>query len=545
MRSILLLVLLLSVRTTQGQAPVWQDPPKVVIGVVVDQMRTDFLYRYWENYGEEGFKRLVREGAFCRNAHIPYFISDTGPGHASIHTGTTPDRHGIVANDRYDRRLRRTVYCVEDSNVRIVGGGKPGQGRSPIELQARTLADEMERASVGRARTVGISLKDRGAILPMGRTGDAAFWFSGDGFVSSTWYMEALPPWLVDFNARHSAREIMRGKWDLLLPRERYHSPLPDHNPYEVPIGGSRKAELPLELDSMQASRLTDPIIYTPWGNTLLTDLALAVMDEEGFGADDHTDLLSISYSATDKLCHAMGPLSLEMEDMYIRLDAEIARLLSGADERFGKGNYTLFLTSDHGGPDVAEYWKDRKGSAGHVEMKDLLIRLEKDLQATYGPGPWVLHLDDHDLYLDRDRARSIGVDLAELQGRAATVFRETPGILDVLSSTGMERWAFEDGVRALARKGYHTVRGADLRWITYPGFEPRTRADAIQGTDHGSGWTYDTHVPLIFFGKGILPTSVVRRVPITDIVPTVTMLLGCALPDAASGDPIPEVLSP
>ncbi|MCB0769026.1 MAG: alkaline phosphatase family protein [Flavobacteriales bacterium] len=524
--------------------PTWQDPPKLVVAVVVDQMRADYIYRYWDNYGEGGFKRLVNEGAFCRDAHYPYGPTDTGPGHASIHTGSVPAYHGIVANDRYVRSLGRTAYCVEDTLAQVIGTGEPAAGRSPRPLQASTLADELERATNGKSKTISISLKDRSAVLPIGRTGDAAYWFHGTtGFVSSDWYMAALPSWITAFNTLNPMAGYMQGTWDLLLPAERYQFTDTSHNAFERIIPGAEKAELPLDLDALRMeSTAGEAFLHTPGGNTILVDLALIAIEAEGLGADTITDMLSISFSATDKLGHRTGPLSLELEDMYIRLDREIERLLKGLDAAVG-GNYTLFLTADHGVLDVPAYRASKGANGGYLDLRAVRADVEEYLQQAYGPGPWVSYVNDDVVFLDRTLVRAKGLDLAELQAAAAMVAQDVSGLLDVYSSSELERNPPREGPGLLLARGHHVQRGADLYFLPMPGYESTFSVSRGLGADHGSTWTYDTHVPLLFFGEGVRPGEVLRRVAITDIAPTLAMILGCALPDAAIGVAIPEVL--
>ena len=530
--------------TLCAQQPAWADPPKLVVGIVVDQMRADYVYRYWDNFGEGGFKRLVNEGAFCRNAHFPYVPTDTGPGHASLYTGTTPSRHGIVANDFFVRSLGRTVYCAEDTAVRIVGVDSGGTGRSPVQLLATTLADELERATQGRSRTIGISLKDRGAILPIGRTGDAAYWFQtgADGrFVSSTWYMNDLPSWVKAFNAQHPVKDLLAEPWELLLPAERYHSPLPDDNPYEYPLPGATTATLPADLPGLFAATGNTELLWnSPAGNTLLTDLALAALEAEDLGADAVTDLLAISYSSTDKLGHRMGPMALELEDMYLRLDRELARLLEALDQRVGREGYVLFLTADHGAPDVPAQAKELGASAGYLDLNALRAVVEEHLQQAFGAGPWVRYLDDDRLYLDHTTVKARNADLHRVQRAAAEAARTVDGLYEAYTAKDLEHGG--SGLMELAGRGHHPLRGGDLHLVTLPGWLP-AHLSTGRGTDHGSGWNPDTHVPLFFLGSGIVPGEVLERVQVTGIVPTLSLLLGQAFPDAADGPVIDGVL--
>ncbi|MBK7946357.1 MAG: alkaline phosphatase family protein [Flavobacteriales bacterium] len=338
---------------------------------------------------------MATGGAFLRDAHFDYTPTETGPGHTSVYTGTTPARHGIVANDMFVRATGTTLYCAAgDAGTREVGIDLIAGRKSPRNLLATTIADELELRFDGQAKTIGIALKDRGAILPIGRTGDAAYWFAGgsDGaFGTSTWYMNELPDWLQRFNGERLANSYLGRTWDLLLPRERYHTALPDDNPFEHPLSGASSATLPVDLNALfKASGSTALITQTPWGNTLTTDLALAAIEGEQLGADAITDLLAISYSSPDILGHRMGPRAIEVEDMYLRLDQELARLLDELDRRVGPNSYTLFLTADHAALDVPAYLASLKGSAGYPDVKAMESRLNAALAKRFGPGKWV-----------------------------------------------------------------------------------------------------------------------------------------------------------
>ncbi len=550
MRSILLLFLLLSVRTTQGQAPVWQDPPRLVVGIVVDQMRVDNLYRYWDNFGEGGFKRLVREGCFLRNAHFNYASTHTGPGHASIYTGTTPSRHGIVANDMFLASEGRDINCVQDDRVVGIGGIGAKSQRSPVNMLCGTLADELERRYAGRSITVGISMKDRGAILPIGRTGDAAYWnFEGkEGhFGTSSWYMDVLPAWLQAFNARGLAGQFLKEQWKPLLPLERYQEILPDDNPYEHPLPGTTAPTLSIDLALAFATsgQSMEVLKHAPAALVLTTELALAAIEGEDMGGDAVPDLLAISYSATDELGHSMGPRALESEDMYLRLDRELERLMRALDDRVGSDAYTIFLTSDHGVVDVPEYLKDEGASAGYVEVTELYARMDGALGERFGKGKWVIRRMKGQYYLNDSLLSARGVDRAEAQRVAAHAARGVSGVAEAYAALDIVSWSDASGVPGMVQRTYYAPRCGDVYVVLRPGHLPAWPGMPRKGTEHGSVWNYDTHVPVIFWGKGILPGEVLRRTSITDIAPTMTMLLGCAFPDAASGDPIPEVLAP
>lgn len=531
-----------------AQTPTWQDPPPLVVGIVVDQMRTDHIYRYWNNFGDGGFKRLVNEGAFARLTHYDYVPTYTGPGHASIYSGTTPAHHGIVANNMFMRSTGSRLYCVQDDGATGVGGGGTKGQRSPKNLISGTLADELERRFDGQSKTIGIAMKDRSAILPIGRTGDAAYWFfeGPDGhFATSTWYMDTLPTWMQEFNALGLSAKYLDTTWDLLLPRERYRHVLPDDNPYEQPLMGATTATLPQDLAALfeTSGHNTALLRWTPGANTITTELALAALKGESMGKDAITDLLAISYSAPDELGHDMGIRALEMEDMYLRLDLELARLFQALDLQVGKGRYTAFLTADHGAVDVSEYLKDLKGSAGYVDMQELATMVEVALSSRYGQGKWVRGHSNEQFFLSDSLIVARKLDPAEVQRTAANALLTSPDIAEVLTASDLVRLSYPSGVRNMIQRGFMPHRSGDICYALRPGFQSGGSWVIKRGSDHGSPWAYDTHVPLFFMGHGIVPGEVLRNVSITDIAPTIATLVGMTVPDACTGTVVPEVL--
>lgn len=518
-------------QAAHGQQPTWQHPPKLIVGIVVDQMRTDYLYRYWDNFGDGGFKRLINEGTFLRDAHYTYMPTVTGPGHASIYAGTAPGRHGIVANDMYDRARHATYYCVSDTAMSSVGTTSSSGEKSPHRLLASTLADEMELRFARRSKTIGIAIKDRSAILPIGRTGDAAFWFSGGAFISSSWYGEELPRWVADYNGTRPVDRLMVGRWEPALPRERYHEVLPDDNPYEIPLKRGMRPKLPVDLDSLRlAGAGADVLPYTPAGLTVTTDLALAALTGEALGKDDATDLLAISYSSPDLLGHRVGPRAVEMEDMYIRLDGELKRLLDELDRLIGPAQYTVFLTADHATADVPAYIANElKGSAGYVDMAAIQRTLATEL------GLAIDTVMEQQVFLQKpgeSDARRVAERLALM-----------PGIAAAITGHQAVRGAPGDGLPRLMAAGFMPQRSGDVLFALQPGHFEKESWSFGHGTTHGSGWTYDTHVPVIFFGAGVRQGEVLRRTAITDIAPTISALVGMTAPNAASGEVVPEAL--
>lgn len=525
----------------------WQAPPKLVVGIVVDQMRTDYIYRYWDNFSGGGFKRLIGEGSFLRNTHYTYIPTVTGPGHASIYTGSVPAHHGIVANERYDRATRQVIYCVKDTAVK--GVGHASAQASPAQLLATTLADEVERRTDRKGRTIGVALKDRSSVLPIGRTGDAAYWFSGStgGFVTSTWYMNELPKWVQEFNARKLTERYLNQRWEPFFPLERYHQALPDANDYEQPLAAGAGNAFPYDLAALSKGAAGLGLIAsTPWGNTLTTDMALAALEAEQLGKDEITDLLAVSYSSTDILGHKMGPRALEIEDMYIRLDQELARLLNALDQAVGAGRYTLFLTADHGAVDVPQYLKDLKGSGGYVDVKVWLKGMNDKPYPNSSLIPdWVSNMYKVDTLFDGQVFLADSSKSTDFMVHCRDFLLKQPEVASVYFTTDMTFGSALDQQGRILANGFMPQRCGDLLYTLKPGYFEAEGIYAGKGTTHGSGWTYDTHVPVLLFGQGIAQGEVVRRTAVADIVPTVCMVVGCALPDAAVGEPVREALKP
>lgn len=335
------------------------NKPKLVVGIVVDQMRYDYLTRFYSKYGEGGFKRMMNEGFNCKNNHFNYVPTFTGPGHASIYTGSTPKYHGIIGNDWYDKEIKKMVYCAGDDSVQSVGAKTEDGKMSPHRMKTTTFADENRLFTQMRGKTIGISIKDRGAILPAGHTANAAYWFYGKDeglFISSTFYMNSLPNWVNDFNKSDKVASNLK-PWNTLYNIETYTESGSDLNDFEGGFKGKEAATFPYDLNVLKDQNGGFDILKsTPYGNTIVADFAIAALNGEQLGQDTNTDVLTVSFSSTDYVGHNFGVNSKEIEDTYIRLDKDLERFFKALDEKVGKENYTVFLTADHAAIDVPAY---------------------------------------------------------------------------------------------------------------------------------------------------------------------------------------------
>ena len=342
-----------------------QDKPKLVVGIVVDQMRQEYLYRFEKKFGNGGFRRLMSDGFMLKNAHYSYIPTYTGPGHASVYTGTTPALHGIIGNDWFDKTLKANVNCVGDPNQKPVGVAEGNGDVSPWRLLTTTITDELKLATQKSGKVIGLSMKDRGAVLPAGHMADGAYWFDGPSgkFISSTYYKPGLPVWLEKFNALNLADQYLNREWKPLLPLDQYTESGPDNTPYEARLKGKDiPSTFPYNLKELRTKNPGfDLLISTPFGDDILTEVAKAAIEGENLGADEITDFLAVSFSTPDYVGHGMGPNAVEVEDTYLRLDKNIEDLLNDLDKKVGTGKYVVFLTADHAVSDVPQYLKDNK----------------------------------------------------------------------------------------------------------------------------------------------------------------------------------------
>ncbi|MGE5846309.1 MAG: alkaline phosphatase family protein, partial [Ignavibacteria bacterium] len=349
--------------------PQKNNAPKLIVGIVVDQMRFDYTTRFYNNFGNDGLKRLLNEGTNFTFAHFNYIPTVTGPGHATVYTGTSPFYHGIVNNTWFDKIENREVYCTEDSTVHGAGtGGNEGK-QSPKRLLNTTITDQLKIATSGKAKVISISIKDRGAILPGGQSADAAYWYehSTGRFISSSYYMEHLPKWMDEFNNKKLPDNYLSQSWELSLPISEYKVSTNDETVYEEDVFSEGKVSFPHNFNNLKSSEKYGKLISTPFGNQLLLELTKTVIKNENMGKNSFTDFLAVSFSSTDYIGHAYGPNSVEDQDLYIKFDKQIAELLNYLDTEVGEGNYLLFLTADHGVAENIDFLKGLKIRAGSL----------------------------------------------------------------------------------------------------------------------------------------------------------------------------------
>lgn len=481
-----------------------------------------------------------------KNAHYNYVPTETGPGHASVYTGTTPAMHGIIANDWYDKESKKEVNCVGDPAQKPVGTVNGG-AVSPHRLATTTITDELELFTQRRAKVVGVSIKDRGAVLPSGHNPDGAYWFDSKSgnFVTSTYYKAALPIWVDQFNARKLPEKYTNQEWITLLPVEQYKESGPDDTPYENRLKGKERSNFPYKLAELRKlNGEYEMLLNTPFGNDLVAEMAKAALDGESLGQDNVTDFLAISFSSTDRIGHAMGPNSVEIEDTYLRLDRELADFLKVLDEKVGKNEYLVFLTADHGVAEVPQYMKDIKMPGGYFRPSFVEANLNEFL-AKYFPGKKIVEsLSTEQVYLNHEafdaEPRSAGVDLLIATQLIEQFLLNTEGVAQVFTRSVLQQSAFEErGLKGNVVRGFHPKRSGDLMFVLESGW---LAWGGITGSTHGSSYSYDTHVPIIFYGAGVKKGVSVKPYEITDIAPSLALLLNIRIPSGSTGKPIAEL---
>ncbi|WP_245952766.1 alkaline phosphatase PafA [Chitinophaga skermanii] len=512
--------------------------PKLVVGIVVDQMRWDFLYRYYDRYTNNGFKRLVQQGFSCENTFLPYTPAITACGHACVYTGSVPALHGILGNNWYSRDLNRRVYCVEDTTVQTVGTDTKDGLMSPRNMLTNTIGDELRIATNFKSKVVGIALKDRGAILPAGHAANAAFWYDGErgAFITSTYYMNDLPAFAKEFNAQKWPEKYLSTPWSTLYPINTYTQSTADDVAWEGKFKGEKTSTFPHDLSK---STNMEDLCSTPFGNTYTLEFAKKALDFYQLGKGDVTDMLNVSLSSTDYVGHQFGPNSIETEDTYLRLDKDLGAFFDYLDAKVGKGNYTLFLTADHGVQNIAAFNKEHGIPAGVWNQSAFTKAINEAAKKEFGISDAILTIQNYQVYMNYKAIEQAGKKLEQVKAFIHPLMKQQVGIANVIDE---ERWGdapLIEPIRSMALNGYNTQRSGDFMLFLQPGWS----YGGATGANHGVWNPYDTHIPLVWMGWGIKQGGSTNRTTyMTDIASTVAALLHIQMPNGAVGHAIEEV---
>ena len=507
--------------------------PKLVVGLVIDQMRWDFLYRYANHYGTGGFKELMNNGFSCENTIITHVPTYTAVGHAGVYTGAYPSMHGIVGNDWYNHQTGKSVYCTEDSNVHAVGGSASSGTMSPRNLSVTTITDELRLSSNFQSKVIGISLKDRGAILPAGQSANAAYWYddSTGTMMSSDYYMKTLPTWVDDFNKNVRPDQYMKAGWKTMFTVNDYEMSTADDVPFEAGMPGSRNHSFPytFNLDSNNKYKV---FRSTPMSMAYSFDFAKKTIESESMGGGKATDFLALSISSTDYVGHAFGPNSMENEDMYLRLDQYLSDFLKFLDNKLGRGSYLLFLTADHGVAHNPEFLNQHQIHAGVIKGKELIKKLNDSIEVKFNMKNAIGAIQNYQLYFSPEFMSRYAFSIPVVSDFIINYLEQQPEINRVFSLRDMNNITLPTEIKNRVSNSWHAKRSGDIQIITEAGYFD----GSMKGTTHGTWNAYDAHIPLLWYGWNITSGKTNKEVPMADIAPTLAAMLHIQMPSGSVG---------
>ena len=529
-----------TVKTTTPNYPAKIERPKLVVGMVIDQMRWDYLYRYYERYSNGGFKRLVNDGFSAENTLIPYTPTITACGHASVYTGSVPAINGIIGNNWFDPQIGRDVYCVEDKEVKTVGSGSNEGLMSPKNLLVTTVTDELRMATNFRSKVISISIKDRGAILPGGHSANGSFWYDDatGNFITSTHYMNELPAWVKQFNAQKWPDKFFEKDWHTLYPIESYINSTSDQKPYEGLFKGEKTSTFP-HLFKQYVNKNYSMMASMPYGNTFTLEMAKSAIVGEHLGQMGNTDFLAVSLSSTDYVGHQFGPNSIEAEDTYLRLDKDLEAFFAYLDKTVGKGNYLFFLTADHGATHVPAFSKENKLPGNGLSTRKFKTDLDSLILKKFNVKKAIFTIMNNQIVYDTDAIKATNADYSQIKQLSIDYLIKQNGILNAVDLKNLSNVNIVDELKIKIRNGYNARRSGDVYYLLDAGWYPSLGT----GTGHSAWNPYDSHIPAIFMGWGIKPGKTNKQYYMSDIAPTISALLHIQEPSGSIGRVITELI--
>jgi len=521
------------------------DKPKLVIGIVVEELKYDQLEKFRDRLGENGIKRLINEGTYFKNASYEYMLTQSAPGHATIATGAEPSYHGITSDEWYVPLKNELINCTHDVNVNSVGGSFESGMHSPVNLLVSTFSDELEMSSNRKAKVFGVGIRESSAIFSAGHAANAAYWFDNTTgtWMSSTYYINSLPTWVIDFNAMKFSDTYLNGTWNLFRPAKDYVDCLPDSNGFEAGFNGINY--FPYDLKKLRSKNEFNSkndyslLRETPFGNSLTTDFAIRLIKNERLGKDDVTDYLSICYSATDYIGHRFGPSSVEMGDAILRLDDDIKNLLTFLNDSIGKKNVLIYFTAAHGISEIPTVLEKNRIPSGYFQQNQALQLLRSYLNAVYGEGDWVKGYSERQIFLNRTLIEDARLSLDDVQKKVARFLVQFTGVEAAYPYSAFEANDFGNGNLKRIINNFSPQRSGDVIVTLNPGWVEKG-TDYV--TNHNSPWEYDSHVPLIWYGWTVNKSTVTRQVNMTDIAATLSTLCKVPYPNACTGEPMFEL---
>jgi predicted AlkP superfamily pyrophosphatase or phosphodiesterase len=521
------------------------EKPKLVIGIVVEQLRFDQLEKFRDRLCENGIRKLLNEGTYFKNASYNYILTQSAPGHATIATGTEPSFHGITSDSWHMPLKNEMIYCTQDNTVNPVGGSFEAGLHSPVNLLASTFSDELQMATNGKAKVFSIGLRESSAILTAGHSAKGVYWFDNTTgtWMSSTWYIDSLAAWVNDFNALRITDSYLNNPWTLLQPASQYSDCLPDSNSFEAGFNGV--CYFPYDLKKMSSKGMINikrdfsVLRETPFGNSFTRDFAIRLIREEKLGKDDITDFLAIDFSSTDYIGHRFGPSSVETGDAILRLDKDIELLLTYLNDSIGKKNVLVYFTSAHGISEIPAVLEKSRIPSGYFKQIQALQLLKSYLNAVYGQGDWVKGYYEKQIFLNRVLIEDAKIPLEDIQKKVSRFIVQFSGVASAYPYTAFEANDFSNGHLKRIVNSFTPQRSGDIIITLNPGWVEKS--DYV--TNHNSPYEYDSHVPLIWYGWTVNRASVTRKVSMTDIAATLSSLCKVPYPNACTGEPLLELM--
>jgi predicted AlkP superfamily pyrophosphatase or phosphodiesterase len=535
--------LLISAPARSQNFKIPSEKPKLIVGIVVSQMRYDYIQRFWDKLDDNGFKLLADRGTYCRNTRFNYLFSQEGVGHASIATGTTPADHGIVGREWYLYLQDKIEGSTEDQQYKAVGGDVDNGHYSPKNLMCTTFGDELRLSNNFTSKVFSVSPDPAPGIFSAGHTANGSYWFDlrTGNWITSTYYTDTLPKWVNDFNAKKFPDIYLKENWETLLSIDKYTESLPDKNKYETGLKGQTTFPYILaDLSEVKKNRLDYSLLNkTPFGFTYTSDFAVNLIANEKLGADDVPDVLMVCFTALENIGDLFGPNSVELEDAFLRLDKELAHFLSFLDEQVGKQNTLVFLTSDHGVAQVPSYLSDSKIPAGYFNSNGAISLLMSALNNTYGKGEWIRAYHAQQIYLNHTLIEDSKLSLTQMQDYIAQFMLQFSGVANTVTSRTMQTANFTDGVFRKIQNSYNQKRSGDVIINLKAGWVEKSEAS----TGGTSSYSYDSRIPLIWYGWKLGRANITREIDIIDIAPTISTFLNITYPNSCTGTPIYELM--
>lgn len=527
----------------QNRRAIAPEKPKLIVTIVVEQMRYDFIDRFYNQFEHEGFKKLILEGSLYKNAHLNYMFTQSSPGYASIYTGATPSIHGIVADQWYKSLSEARVESTKDKHYITIGSKSKYGQHSPKQMITTTISDELKLVNA-HSKVISIGLEPESAVISGGHLADASYWLDDQTgqWISSKYYMDSLPTWVNQFNQKGLNRSYLEREWNTLKDITRYTKSRTDDVDYEAGFG-PKLHSFPYNISKLSNIKHKYPdysvLKSIPFGNNYTKDFAIESIVNEGLGKDAHTDFLMLNFTSPKNISNRFGPLSVEVEDTYLRLDQEIEHLLKFLDEEIGKHNVLVILTSNHGVAYSPKYLEERKIPAGNFKSTYSIALLKSYLNASYGKGDWVKLYYNQQIYLNRLLIEDSKLDLEDFQQKVVDFMIQFDGIANAVTSTTLMRSEFNKGMYEKMQNSFNQRRSGDVMLNLKPGW----LEDISLTSSSNSPYVYDTHIPLIWYGWRIKRQEISEKVEITDIAPTISFLLNISKPNGSTGNALNGLL--